>query len=301
MKKYSFEEIINCEMCGNATANHAILGQRLNQSQGLNPKNKSGISVSIKKCNNCELIYSSPLPVPENIQDHYGIPPEDYWRPAYFISNPVYFSSEIAIIKKLLPYKEGRKVLDIGAGIGHAMLALEREGFDVYGFEPSEPFYKKAIAVMNIKPERLKLGMIENMEYEENTFDVITIGAVFEHLYHPSACLKKALSWLKPGGLIYIEVPSSNYFISKLINFYYYIRGTNYVTNISPMHSPFHLYEFSPKSFSILEDKMNFKIERIDHHVCDIAFIPKIFHPIFKKYMQITNTGMQISVYLRKK
>ncbi len=48
MKKYSFEEITICEMCGDHTINHKILGQRLNQSQGLNPKKKSGISVSIK-------------------------------------------------------------------------------------------------------------------------------------------------------------------------------------------------------------------------------------------------------------
>ncbi|HTC01619.1 MAG TPA: class I SAM-dependent methyltransferase [Ferruginibacter sp.] len=193
MKRYSFEEITNCEMCGDPTGDHKILGQRLNQSQGLNPKKKSGISVSVKKCNNCELVYSSPLPIPENIQDHYGIPPEDYWKPDYFISNPKYYLSEIEIIKKLLPYKRGMKALDIGAGIGHAMLALEREGFDVYGFEPSEPFYKRAINVMNIKPEKIKLGMIENVEYEDNTFDVITIGAVFEHLYHPSVCLKHCL------------------------------------------------------------------------------------------------------------
>jgi ubiquinone/menaquinone biosynthesis C-methylase UbiE len=192
------------------------------------------------------------------------------------------------------------KALDIGAGIGHAMLSLEREGFDVYGFEPSEPFYKKAINVMNIKSEKIKLGMIENVEYDDNTFDFITIGAVFEHLYHPSVCLKKALSWLKPGGIIHIEVPSSNYLISKLINLYYRIRGTNYVTNISPMHSPFHLYEFELKSFSELGNKLDFKIEKIEYHVCKIAFIPKILHVFFRKYMELTNTGMQITVYIRK-
>jgi hypothetical protein len=105
MKRYSFEEITNCEICNDPTANHKIMGQRLNQSQGLNPKNKSGISVSVKKCNNCELIYSSPLPIPENIQDHYGIPPEDYWKPHYFINDPKHFLSEIEIIKNFYHIK----------------------------------------------------------------------------------------------------------------------------------------------------------------------------------------------------
>ena len=34
------------------------------------------------------------------------------------------------------------------------------------------------------------------------------------------------------------------------------MRGTNYVTNISPMHSPFHLYEFGLKSFEELGKKI---------------------------------------------
>ena len=63
-------------MCGAENTNHTILGQRLNKSQGLRPKKKIGISVSIQQCKNCNLIYSNPLPIPENLQDHYGTPPE---------------------------------------------------------------------------------------------------------------------------------------------------------------------------------------------------------------------------------
>src|SRR5688572_2690320 len=102
MKKYSFEEITNCEMCGHPTDDHKILGQRLNTSQGLRPKRKQGISVTVKQCINCKLIYSSPQPKPFNIQDHYGTPPESYWKPADFDWTPDYFESQTAIAKKLL-------------------------------------------------------------------------------------------------------------------------------------------------------------------------------------------------------
>jgi len=40
--KYIFEEIQTCEMCGDSTKNHIVLGQRLNQSQGIKPKSKTG-------------------------------------------------------------------------------------------------------------------------------------------------------------------------------------------------------------------------------------------------------------------
>ena len=36
------------------------------------------------------------------------------------------------------------------------------------------------------------------------------------------------------------------------------------------------------------------------YDVCNIDFAPKILHPILQKYMEWTNTGMQLTVYLRK-
>jgi len=141
--------------------------------------------------------------------------------------------------------------------------------------------------------------MIEDLEYPDQSFDFITFGAVFEHLYHPSKCLEKALRWLKPGGIIHVEVPSSKHFIGKIFNFYYRLCGTNYVTNLSPMHTPFHLYEFDLKSFEELSRKLGFKIEKKNYDVCEIFFIPRIFHFLLTRYMEWTNTGMQLTVYLR--
>jgi ubiquinone/menaquinone biosynthesis C-methylase UbiE len=298
---YHFEEVLNCEMCGDPTANHKVIGQRLNQSQGMRPRRKSGISVSIKKCTNCKLLYSSPQPVPFDIQDHYGIPPESYWKPEYFIPDPAYFSEQIKTAKGLLSFKPGMKSLDIGAGIGKSMISMENAGFDTYGFEPSQPYYERAISKMNISKERLKLGMMEQMEYEENSFDFITFSAVFEHLYHPAYCLKKALKWLKPGGVIHIEVPSSAYLAARIINFYYRVIGTNYVCNLSPMHAPFHLYEFRYKSFSALAEPLGFTIKHHTYYVGKNLLLPNILSPLVNRYMKWTNTGMQLEVWLTKK
>jgi len=287
-------------MCGDLTHKHKILGQRLNQSQGFNPKKKIGISVSILKCSNCNLIYSNPQPIPFDIQDHYGTPPEEYWKKEYFDWNKEYFNIEITTAKKLLDFEIKMKALDIGAGLGKAMLSMENADFDVYGLEPSIPFYERAISKMGIKDSQLKLGAIEELEYEKNYFDFVTFGAVFEHLYEPSKCLEKELNWLKPNGIIHIEVPSSRWLMPKFMNFYFKLVGTNYVTNLSPMHSPYHLHEFDLKSFKELSKKLNFTIEEHRYDVCSIYFIPKIFHPILQLYMKATNKGMQLTVYIKK-
>jgi ubiquinone/menaquinone biosynthesis C-methylase UbiE len=153
---------------------------------------------------------------------------------------------------------------------------------------------------MKIDPSRLKLGMIEEMDYPAEHFDFITFGAVLEHLYHPASSIEKAFGWLKPGGIIHAEVPSSRWLIAKLINFYYRVAGTNYVTNTSPMHEPFHLYEFDLKSFQKLGERLGFDIASYEFMVCTIRNIPRPLHFFFRKYMEMTNTGLQLTVWLKK-
>ena len=100
--RYYFNYVDKCNMCGSATDRHKILGQRLNQSQGFNPKNKTGISTTVMQCKDCSLIFSNPQPVPFDIQDHYGIPPESYWSPSYFTWTEDYFAHQIRDLKKLV-------------------------------------------------------------------------------------------------------------------------------------------------------------------------------------------------------
>jgi len=179
------------------------------------------------------------------------------------------------------------------------MIVLEAAGYEVYGMEPSVPFYEKAISKMKINPDRLKCGMLEEVEYPVNEFDFITFGAVLEHLYDPSASLQRVLPWLKPGGVIQIEVPSSRWLIHKLINFYYRFWGTDYVGNLSPMHSPFHLYEFDLLSFQQNGMKLGYEVTFYEYYICQ-TYLPSFLDKLIKPIMRKTNTGMQLCVWLRK-
>ena len=78
MRLYNFKEIKECDMCGSPSKDHTVMGMRMDKSQGANPKNIYGTAVGVLKCTKCHLIYSSPQPIPANIQDHYGTPPETY-------------------------------------------------------------------------------------------------------------------------------------------------------------------------------------------------------------------------------
>jgi len=300
--RYTFNEIKTCNMCGRPAESSKVLGKRLNRSQGIFPNRKKGITTTVVKCGQCGLVYSNPQPVPVDMQDHYGVPPESYWTDNYFRIDDTYFSHEIGTLKKLYNFTPGDKALDIGAGLGKAMIAMEKAGFDVYGFEPSVSFHEQGLKKMRMDPNRYTLQTMENAFYKPDTFDFISFGAVLEHLYDPSEGIHKAMKWLKPGGIMHIEVPSAKWLTNRIINFIYRVCGTDYVANISPMHAPFHLYEFTLDSF-----KMNggagskYGISLFEYYVCpEFTYLPKLLNVLTVPYMKYTNTGMQLCVWLRK-
>lgn len=286
-------------MCGSPPQKHKVLGKRLNRAQGLWPKGKRGVTTSVCKCKVCNLVFANPQPIPDSIESHYGIPPDGYWKPKYFELNENYFLGEIKRLRTLLDVRTGMQSLDIGAGIGKQMMALQSAGFEAYGLEPSKAFFKAAIEQMKISPDRLTLGSIEDAEYEPERFDFISFGAVLEHLYDPSAALLKALSWAKKGGIIHIEVPSSSWLTGRLANLFYKLTFSGYVGNLSPMHIPYHLFEFGLDSFKLHAQKHNYEIAFHDYYVGD-TYLPSIFDRVVTPYMKHTNQGMQLAVWLRK-
>jgi hypothetical protein len=132
-------------MCSSPIEEHKVLGKRLNRSQGRNPKSKTGITTTVCKCNRCGLVFANPMPVPSQIEDHYGIAPEVYWQNEDFEVHEEEYSWRIDNLRKLMPLDNRARFLDIGAGLGKTMIAYQRAGFDTYGFEPSRPFYENAI------------------------------------------------------------------------------------------------------------------------------------------------------------
>jgi SAM-dependent methyltransferase len=296
---YRFEPVAACAMCAADPIQFRMMGMRLNRSQGLNPRAASGIAVSVKQCRNCGLVFADPKPVPESLDDHYGAA-EDYWDADYFADEPDYFAGEIATAKRLLDFREGMRALDIGAGIGKAMKAMTAAGFETSGIEPSRAFRTAAIERIGIPEASLALAGVEDAELPAGHFDFISFGAVLEHLYAPAQAIERALGWLRSGGVIQAEVPSARWLISHLVNAYYRVRGTSYVTNISPMHRPFHLFEFGLRSFE--EHGRRASYEVAEHHfmVCSIPHAPRILHPLLHWWMARSGTGMQLTVYLRK-
>jgi SAM-dependent methyltransferase len=179
------------------------------------------------------------------------------------------------------------------------MIALEKAGFDAYGVEPSAPFRDRAIERMGRDPRRIAHATVESASFPASHFTLITFGAVLEHLYDPAAALRRALDWLSPGGLIHIEAPSARWLVAKMANLYYRLAGTDYVANLSPMHPPYHLHEFTLPAFRAFCAGTGCEVAHHEDRICS-TYLPRLFDPIAKGLMKLTKTGLELEVWLRK-
>jgi SAM-dependent methyltransferase len=285
-------------MCG--SKRFEILGERLNRRQGTNPRTAIGLGTGVKRCLDCRLVYTDPRPVPASLDDHYDVDPAEYWsKESLAPPGPEVFRSQIATARRLLGEPERMKALDVGAGTGVAMQALQRAGMDAWGLEPSAHFREVAIR-RGLPGDRLIHSPIETAEWEENFFDFITLHAVVEHLQEPARAIERTMRWLKPGGVLHAEVPSSDWLMSKLANLFFRMRGTNYVTNTSPLHPPYHLYEFTRRSFEAHAARKGHEVVESQIDVCTVRGLPRPLHGVFRWLMGSTGTGLQLTIWLRR-
>lgn len=276
------------------------MGLRLDTSQGVNPRGKRGIAVSVLRCKGCGLVYPHPMPVPQSMNDHYDIDPNEYWRNFDFAIPERYFGRQIEAAKALLGSDRAIRAIDIGLGVGKAAKVMRDAGFDVRGIEPSREFYEKALERLGGDEDRFRCLSLEEAQYPSGMFDFVTFGAVLEHLHEPAAALAKAVGWLRPGGLVHAEVPNADHLMSKLLNLWFRLRRTNLVTNLSPMHPPFHIYEFTLEAFRRHGRTSGYEIANHWVDVGSIYHVPLVAKPLLRSLMRTSGTGMQLTVFLRK-
>ena len=100
--------------------------------------------------------------------------------------------------------------------------------------------------------------------------------------------------------MIDMDVPSSHYLMERVINLYFRLKGTNYVSNLSPMHSPFHLYAFTREAFEALAPRAGYEIDEIKYFISPIHHFPEFIKPFFRFWMARTKQGQQLGIHLRK-
>lgn len=163
----------------------------------------------ICECLNCGLLYTMPRPDKEKIGNYYKS--EEYYSHQ---ENKKGFIPKIyeRVKKTNLKHKykiatEGLKIgkmLDIGCGVGDFLHTAETHGWECIGVEPSEE-------AKEIARQRTKAKIIESKELEnipDQTFDIITMWHVLEHVDNLNWQVEQLQRLIKPTGRIIIALPN---------------------------------------------------------------------------------------------
>jgi len=117
------------------------------------------------------------------------------------------------ILRQELPRKEGLKVLDIGCGTGETMTFVKSflDSPKVVGVDNSQVAvnFAKKRGHLVYKVDALKLP------FPDNSFDVILLLDVIEHIKDDISFLSEAKRVLKKGGKIIVTAPALQFIWSK--------------------------------------------------------------------------------------
>lgn len=165
-------------------------------------------------CANCGLIYNSPRLEPPELASLYSAmarympiaagPPSLAPSPSDVLEEEQFQCIVDHLDRTDLA---GYKVMEIGCSLGQLLRRFHDAGATVYGLEPSEFDADYAENVNHVHVRREYFGPDS---FPPESFDVIMLFYVFEHLDDPLAILHAIGSQLKRDGLLLLEVPDTD-------------------------------------------------------------------------------------------
>ncbi|WP_317193439.1 class I SAM-dependent methyltransferase [Aureibaculum flavum] len=202
-----------------------------------------------------ELLVTTPQPKEEELGKYYES--ESYISHSdtkKSVVDKLYHSVRNYTIKKKVKLinafnADEKTILDIGAGTGDFLAACQIDGWKVTGVEPNE----KAVEILNSKLGSFKVQIFSDIyELNSESYDVITMWHVLEHVPNLREYIAKLKLLLKPNGTLIVAVPNFKSF-----------DANHYKEFWAAYDVPRHLWHFSRKSISDLFGQENMKVEKV--------------------------------------
>ncbi len=188
---------IPCNLCGSR------------EVEQIRTQDRHGAPLRSVICKQCGLVWTDPRPAPEQMREFYA---QEYRLDFKGTYQPkpkhTYRSGKVAVdrfqrLRDVL--KPGMRVLDVGAGGGEVVYVLRALGYDATGFEPNEGYARYAAEVLGLP---VRQGFHQDFPVEPESQDVVTMFHMVEHLESPFEALRNVYGWLRPAGLLVVEVPN---------------------------------------------------------------------------------------------
>jgi SAM-dependent methyltransferase len=252
-KSINFEfKPTTCTVCGSDRS--TLVGWRGGEAH----HNARGVRTSIVRCGNCSHMYPNPMPVPvEGLNALYTE------TEGYFANHDV--SRKQRVGREQLRRFEaelGRRgrFLDLGCGCGEYLWAAREEGWEFEGIDTSSAFIEWGRQHLGVEGRH---GVLEEVHFASDYFDAITMSSILEHLYGPYETLCEVRRILRPGGLLWFDVPNEDGLYMRVGNLYMKCLGRDWCVNLAPTFPPYHVQGFTPASLRALLVRVGFDIDQL--------------------------------------
>jgi SAM-dependent methyltransferase len=172
----------------------------------------------IVRCNRCGLMYASPRAKdPDHVEVASYDPdwgsashdPQKHEKERLQVRD---YARTRALLNRLYP--ERGKLLEIGSSLGFLLAEFKRDGWDVLGVEPRAfacTYTRETHGIEAIN------GILEDAGIPDESFDVVLLNHVIEHMDDPLRSLREINRVLKPSGHFVMETPRYDTLMFKLL------------------------------------------------------------------------------------
>jgi 2-polyprenyl-3-methyl-5-hydroxy-6-metoxy-1,4-benzoquinol methylase len=140
------------------------------------------------------------------------------------------------------------QILDVGCAGGAFVKAAVDAGFSAIGIEPSSWMCEYGRTEYGLD---LRQGILEDFTFADQSFDIITLWDVLEHVYTPVEVLRECHRLLKPGGLLIVNYPDYASLARKVLGWKW------------PFFLSCHLFYFTPSSITKLLTKCGLEVVEV--------------------------------------
>jgi spore maturation protein CgeB len=199
------------------------------------------------RCGNCFLIFLWPVPDASGIYgtDYFSGATLGYGYADYDNDKKAMAGSFARYLAEIEKFAKGKSMLDIGAATGFFMGEARTKGWAVSGVEISE----HASSAGRIRGFDIKTGILENADFCNSSFNVITMWDVLEHIPDPSRTIAKIYALLAVGGILAINTPDNLSTCARMMGCRWHL--------IVP---PEHIFLFNRKALELLLKQNGFEI-----------------------------------------
>lgn len=184
----------------------------------------------------------------QEFNDPVGTKPNEKSKKRAFVLH----SKRLKLIKNILK-KEPRdiKLLDVGCSSGAFLESANKLNFTTFGVEPAPEAAKTAIK----NGLNVKIGTLQENNYQSNFFDVVTLFEVIEHIKNPIPLLKEINRVLKKNGICVIGTGNTDSLTVKILK-------SNWEYFNMQKHGG-HISFFNPNTIKILATNTKFRVHKI--------------------------------------